>query len=186
MKHLTARRVAPAAALTLAAALALVGCSSGNDDGDSASASSGSAGTTEMPVGVSASISDTLEVSGFWVRESSLDLSAGFGTITNTGSADDALVGASAEGIPMIELHQTVDGVMQQVPQFPVPAAGSVTLAPGGNHLMFMGLTEPLTAGEEVEVTLEFASGQTGSLVAPIEPFTPPDGQGSTDMSDSM
>ena len=37
-----------------------------------------------------------------------------------------------------------------------MPAGGSVELKPGGYHLMFMGLKQPMKQGETVEVTLSF------------------------------
>jgi hypothetical protein len=37
-----------------------------------------------------------------------------------------------------------------------IPASGSVTLAPGGYHLMMMGLKGPLKQGSTLPVTLVF------------------------------
>jgi copper(I)-binding protein len=45
---------------------------------------------------------------------------------------------------------------MREVDAIPVPARGAVTLRPGGLHLMLIGLTRPLAAGETVPVTLRF------------------------------
>ena len=46
-------------------------------------------------------------------------------------------------------------------------------LAPGGPHVMLMGLTGELAAGgEEIACTLEFDDGQTIELVAPVKEFT--------------
>ena len=180
MNHTYARRAKPIAVLALAAGLALAGCSA--DDGEAGaspapSATMGDAGDSGMPAGASAAVGD-LELTDVWVKESSLDLSAGFGTITNNGGTDDALVGASAPGVPEIQLHETVDGVMQQVVSFPIPAGGSLMLAPGGNHLMFLDLAEPLQVGETIEVTLEFESGGSATVEAPIKPLSMDDHMG--------
>jgi copper(I)-binding protein len=164
----TMRRLMPAAALTAALGLTLAGC--GSDDTPEPTATE-SAAMGMVADGAAANVGD-LELTGFWVKESSLDLAAGFGTIANNGPEDDALVGATAADVPAVELHQTMDGVMQQVDSFPAPAGGSVTLAPGGNHLMLLGLTEPLVAGESLDLTLSFASGATAEITAPIRPFT--------------
>jgi copper(I)-binding protein len=48
---------------------------------------------------------------------------------------------------------------MQQVASIPVPAGETVTLEPGGLHMMLIDLASPLTAGDTFELTLEFASG---------------------------
>ena len=47
-----------------------------------------------------------------------------------------------------------------------IPAGGSVELKPGGKHLMFMNLTERLTEGGSVPVTLTFKSGATIGMVS--------------------
>ena len=173
--HTTVRRLMPAIALTAALSVSLAAC--GSDDSDVAADPSptASGAMATLPEGASATVGEFV-LTGFWVKESSLDLSAGFGTITNDGPEDDALVEASAPGVPMVEMHETVDGVMQQVESFPIASGGSLTLAPGGNHLMFMGLTEPLAVGETIDITLSFASGQTATITAPVEPFSTSDG----------
>ncbi len=175
MKTNLARRTMPAGALALVLAGLLSGC--GAAAGESATSPSVSPTPVETPGGAAAAVGD-YQLTGFWIKESSLDLSAGFGTITNNGTADDALVGVSAPGVPAIELHQTLGGVMQQVESFPVPAGGSLVLSPGANHLMLVGLADPLSVGEEVELALRFASGGTASILAPVEPFSGDDGHG--------
>jgi hypothetical protein len=54
--------------------------------------------------------------------------------------------------------HGGMDGemamTMQEVPSIEVPAGGSVTLEPGGYHVMLLELPDPLETGEEFDVTL--------------------------------
>lgn len=45
---------------------------------------------------------------------------------------------------------------MQQVAKLEIPAGGTLTLAPGGSHIMLMGLVKPLVAGEAFQATLQF------------------------------
>ena len=181
MEPTIARRTAPLAALLLATGLALAACSSGDGAGSSSpspsmSDSMASVGA-DQPEGASATVGD-YDLTGFWVKESSLDMSAGFGTITNNSTEDDALIGATAQGVPQVELHQTVDNVMGQVDSFPIAAGGTLVLSPGGNHLMFIGLTQPLQVGATVDIALQFESGRTATITAPIEPFSGDDGHG--------
>jgi periplasmic copper chaperone A len=86
---------------------------------------------------------------------------AGFLTIRNTGAVADRLVAAASPVAGRMELHTHIrDGDvmrMRPVEDIPVPAGGSVSLQPGGLHLMFMGLNRPLVAGETIPVTLRFA-----------------------------
>ena len=54
-----------------------------------------------------------------------------------------------------MQLHEVVDDKMRQVDGgFVIPAGGSLTLQPGGFHLMFMGITSPIKAGDDVSVTI--------------------------------
>ncbi len=84
----------------------------------------------------------------------------GFLTITNTGDLDDTLIGIRAD-FPRVELHTTefTDGVarMMHLDAIPVPAGETVSLEPGGLHVMFMGLRgNPLEEGETIPATLIF------------------------------
>jgi copper(I)-binding protein len=87
---------------------------------------------------------------------------AGFLTIRNTGAQADRLLSAASPRAATVEIHTMSldDGVMRMRPLgdgVAVPAARETTLAPGGNHIMLIGLTSPLKAGERVPATLHFA-----------------------------
>ncbi len=47
---------------------------------------------------------------------------------------------------------------MQEISSLVLPAGETVTFEPGGYHVMLLGLVEPLVAGDEFEVTLDFAT----------------------------
>jgi periplasmic copper chaperone A len=85
---------------------------------------------------------------------------AGFVTLRNPGDTADKLLSASSDVAGKVELHAHINdnGVMKMrpVPEIEVPAKGSVTLAPGGFHLMLIGLKAPLTEGQHVPLTLVF------------------------------
>ena len=85
---------------------------------------------------------------------------AGFMTIRNTGSAPDRLVAARSPAANVMELHTHIrDGDvmrMRAVPAIELPAGQEVRLAPGGLHLMLIGLAQPLEPGGRVPVTLVF------------------------------
>jgi len=48
----------------------------------------------------------------------------------------------------------------------------SFELAPGANHIMLIGLTRPLLAGDEVSVTLTFSDGTEVALTAMVKDYT--------------
>ena len=93
-----------------------------------------------------------------------------FLTIRNTGNTPDRLLSASSPLPRAAELHTTVrDGDvmrMQPVQAVEVPAGGSVTLRPGGLHLMLVGLSAPMRVGEAVPVTLTFE--HAGAITVPV------------------
>lgn len=74
--------------------------------------------------------------------------------------APDRLIGASCDCAQSVEPHQTVvtNGVARMVGPGAVdlPAKTAVTFAPGGRHLMVMGLKGPLLVGRTVKITLRF------------------------------
>ena len=98
---------------------------------------------------------------------------AGYVTILNSGSNDDTLIGIEAE-FPRVMMHDsvTVDGVasMLALDAVTIPAGETVTFAPGGKHVMFMGLDGvPLEAGEEVPATLIFENAGRIDVVFKVE-----------------
>lgn len=89
----------------------------------------------------------------------------GYVTLVNHGKAADALVGADSPDAAKVEMHASsmAGGVMKMTPEArtPIPAGGQVSFAPGGRHLMLVGLKRPLKIGDKVPATLKFASGAT-------------------------
>jgi copper(I)-binding protein len=124
----------------------------------------------------------TLELSDLWARATppGAVTAAGYLTITNAGGEADRLIAVATPSAARAEVHQmaVTDGVMTMTPVdgLEIPAGGSVTLAPGGLHLMFMGLTEPLKEGAQMPVTLTFekaGSIETYLHVIAIGAFAP-------------
>ena len=80
--------------------------------------------------------------------------------IHNKGAAADRLVGASTTVAEKVEFHRSTmkDGIhrMEKVDGIAVPAGGMATLAPGGYHIMLIGLTYMLMAEETFSVTFTF------------------------------
>lgn len=93
------------------------------------------------------------------------DVTAGYLTLTNTGTAADRLLSATSPVAASIELHAHTHAggmmKMEQVPAIDVPAGGTVTLEPGGLHLMLFGVKADALAGGVVPVTLTFEQGGT-------------------------
>jgi hypothetical protein len=137
---LLARSITRVAAVAAMIAVFLVACGAG------ASPSAGS-----------------MRAEGAWARPSMGMDRAGavyLSLINETGTAD-ALVGAETTAATTVEVHETTADASGQMAMHPVekvelPAGGRVELAPGGFHIMLIGLTGELTAGQEIELTLHF------------------------------
>jgi periplasmic copper chaperone A len=104
-----------------------------------------------------------------WIQAVPGDVSdtAAFMTLTNSGKTALQVVGAStpvaAMAHPMItktkgEGSHAMMG-MEDAPALDVPAGGTLVLAPGGDHLMLMGLKRELKPGESVLLTLKVQPG---------------------------
>lgn len=86
---------------------------------------------------------------------------AGYVTITNTGAVADRLLGGASPAADKVEVHEMsmTGGVMRMRPVaggLAIEPGKTVTLEPGGYHLMLIGLKRPLKVGESVAVALRF------------------------------
>lgn len=99
-------------------------------------------------------------------------VTAAYFVLENSGTAPHALVRAASPVAESVELHAvfTEGGLtsMRPVERFDIPAGGRATLEPSGNHVMLIGVTQPVDAGRTVPLTLTFADGSETSLDAPV------------------
>jgi periplasmic copper chaperone A len=114
-----------------------------------------------------------LVVENPWARESVTPTGAAYLTVRNQGDADDRLVGIATEVADRAELHSSVmqDGVMRMRPveAIELPAHGEAVLAPGGLHVMLIGLKGPLEEGKSFALTLSFEEAGEVEVVTTIE-----------------
>ena len=98
----------------------------------------------------------------------------GFMTITNNGEAADRLLAVEAD-FPRVEVHTTeMDGDVARMIHLEegltLPAGETVTLQPGGFHVMFMGLGgDPFEVDEQVPATLIFENAGRIEVVFTVE-----------------
>lgn len=123
-----------------------------------------------LAAGCSGGDSSDLELKDPWARPSptGATTAAFFVTIDNPTEGDETLVAATTDACRVTELHLSaiVDGVMSMQRQedgIRIPASETVTLAPGGLHIMCIDRIAEFAEGEELDVTLEFtdATGDT-------------------------
>jgi copper(I)-binding protein len=90
-------------------------------------------------------------------------VAGGYMVIMNNGSASDFLVGGQAAFAGDVQIHEMkmhgdVMKMRELADGLEIPAGGEVTLKPGGYHVMFMKLSEPLNEGDSRKATLKFKS----------------------------
>lgn len=121
---------------------------------------------------------DTVRTRNLWVKAVDSGMSAGFGTLTNTGASDAVLTSTASNISSDMELHVTgpdEDGQMVMSPQeggFLIAPGDTLVLEPGGDHIMFMDIQEPVGPGDTVELTLTFEDGSAVDVTAPAKDFT--------------
>lgn len=82
-------------------------------------------------------------------------------TIENKGATADKLIGVSTIAAQLAQVHEMkIEGDVMKMNEIEggmeIPAGGSVSLAPGGMHIMLMGVGSPFEEGECLELTLTF------------------------------
>lgn len=114
-------------------------------------------------------------VSGAWVRVAPdiAQPTAAYLVIASAEATTDALLSVSSPGAMTVQIHETtMDSTgmsgMHPVARVDIPAGGSVTFAPGGYHLMIMGLKAPLKAGDRLELRLVFEYAGTVAVQAEV------------------
>jgi copper(I)-binding protein len=118
--------------------------------------------------------SQTINITQAWSRATpkGSSVAAGYLTIENRDGLPDRLLEVRSTFAKKVELHTTVTehGITSMRPVkdgLPIPATDSVTLKPGGSHLMFGGLNVPFVEGGKVAVELIFE--KAGKITANLD-----------------
>lgn len=116
---------------------------------------------------------ETIRVQDTWARETPPGVSNGaaYAILTNVGAEKDRLIAARSPVSETVELHtHLMEGDvirMREVESIEVDPGKPTLLEPGGDHLMLMGLKQPLGAGDHFPLTLEFDKG--GKITVQVE-----------------
>lgn len=107
-----------------------------------------------------AAVADDVRIDNAWVRATAPGQKVAGGFMDLTADADMKLVGGSSPVSKHLELHMMkMEGgvmVMRPLPEIPLPRGKTVNLQPGGLHLMFIELKQPIKEGDKVPVSLTF------------------------------
>lgn len=162
----------PAALLASALVLGTAACGSPNAPTVGATPLAGAAAGATAP----ASASQALTLADGWAKAGT-GMTGAFGTLTNTTDAPITITTAASDAAGRAELHTMAkqdDGTMKMVQKeggFVVPAKGTVALAPGGDHVMLIGLKKELRNGDQVRITLTASTGESYDWTVPVRSF---------------
>lgn len=116
-----------------------------------------------------------VEIRNAWVKTAETGMTAAFAQLRNSADHEVRVVSAATSAAARVELHEVVGGsaprMQPKTGGFVLPASSATELAPGGDHLMLMDLTGPLTPGSDVEITLTFGDGSTRPMTAQVREF---------------
>jgi copper(I)-binding protein len=98
-----------------------------------------------------------------WSRATPKGAAVGVGylVIHNHGATPDRLTGGAADFAAGVSVHEMTkdNGVMRMrelTAGLEIPANGEIVLSPGGYHIMFTGLKQPLEKGQSIKASLTF------------------------------
>jgi copper(I)-binding protein len=113
----------------------------------------------------------TLTISGAFTRATlpNAPVGGGFLTIVNNGANADRLISANSPAAGEVQIHEMkMEGEVMKMRELPdgleIPPGGSISLSPGGVHLMFTKLSQRFVEGQKVPVTLTFQNAGSVTL----------------------
>lgn len=121
---------------------------------------------------------DSLSFDNAWVKAADDGMTAVFGELKNNTDVDINLVAAIYDDAEMVQLHETLEdssgGMSMQEKDggFTIPAGEPLSLEPGGDHIMVMGMTKPIKPGEEISLELVTADKQTIPVTAVAKDYS--------------
>ena len=141
--------------------------------------------TACSPAGSGAGDAATVQVSGAICRPTPVGRQMTGCYLTLTSATADRLVSVASPGANLVQIHESrIESGMMMMRELrdglPLPAGEAVALAPGGNHLMLLGVKEPLVAGDTVALTLTFEASPAVEVTAAVGQPPAQDGETAT------
>ena len=114
-----------------------------------------------------------LEVNNAWAGATPGKAENGAAYVTITSPTADRLISASTPAAKKAELHtMSMQGMvmkMRPISGVDIPAGQAVSLKPGGEHIMLMGLNQPLREGQSFPLTLDFEKAGPRVVTVTVE-----------------
>lgn len=130
-----------------------------------------------------------VEIANPWARPSTGKTGAAYFTLINHGTSDDTLLSVESDAAAKVQIHDmTMDGNimrMRKLDELPLPAGQTVNVAPGGLHIMMIGLTRPLSQGDTIAMHLVFAKAGGIDVSVPVQMKPPAMGEAAPSQSEA-
>ena len=114
-----------------------------------------------------------LDVNNAWARATPGKAENGAAYVTIVSPTADRLVSVSTPVAKQAQLHtMEMKGMvmeMRPVAGIDIPAGKPVSLKPGGEHIMLLGLAQPLREGQTFPLTLNFEKAGAKSVTVAVE-----------------
>ena len=112
-----------------------------------------------------------LQVKDAWVRVTNVTGTAAmYLTLENRDTATVMIVGAETQLARAAEFHETMEmqgtSHMNKLDSLPIARGATLTMKPGGIHLMLIDLTASVAVGDSVALVIHLADGRTTSVNA--------------------
>ena len=123
--------------------------------------------------GAASAQTSQLEVAGAWARATPPKAETGIAYLTIRSPTADRLLSVSSPVAKKAELNSMeMSGMvmkMRPLASLDIPAGQPVTLKPGGDHIMLIGLNGPLREGQSFPLTLTFEKAGAREVTVAVE-----------------
>ena len=112
-----------------------------------------------------------LRVKDAWVRATNVTSTAAlYLTLENRDTVAVMIVGAGTQLASAAEIHETIlaqgTSRMNRLDSLPIARGATLTMKPGGIHIMLIDLNASMAAGDSVALVIHLADGRTTSVKA--------------------
>jgi periplasmic copper chaperone A len=120
-----------------------------------------------------------IEVHNAWMRPAMQgENGAVYFVLHNHSSSADELVEVTFDAAEAVEIHEstvTVEDIIQmhKLSSVPLEPFAEIEFAPGGLHMMLVGLKQNFEINDHVEVVLHFRNSEDITVVAHVEDIAP-------------